>query len=55
MAHLVDAMHALLTEQLKRLLRDHDLSSASELWALWRGKCTMPSTHVLAIPVEFSS
>ena len=48
MVHLVDAMHALLTEQLKRMLTSHGLSFDSELCALWRGKCTMPSRHLPA-------
>ena len=55
MVHLVDAMHALHTEQLKRMLKTYDLSFFTELCALWQGKCTMPSRHLLAPPVEFSS
>ena len=55
MVHLVDAVHALLTEQLERLLRDSDLSSDLKLCALWRGKCTMPSRHLLARAVRLSS
>ena len=40
MVHPVDAMHALLTEQLKQMLGDYDLSfiCTSELCALWQGK-----------------